>query len=438
MRNEKEETMKRHPVKEVVCDILILGGGVAGAAAAFAAARKGAAVILVEKSGRLGGTATNGLVSTLCGCYSSLPGRRKIIGGFRDILAEELLRYGGIAEGVDRDTHRNDTCDPELLACALDALMKQHGVQSMLSSCIIDASFSGRSLRSVEVVNTEAGARCAILPRLAVDASGGALLARMADPASVVSGGEEGKLQAATMVFRMDCVDGDRARLVTKEQIRELLAEARLNGDVTGERGNGVLTVLPGNSSAIVNANWVKADMSLPEDVTRGLMEGREKALENARFFRKYVAGFENAILSSIAPSLGVREASRIRGAYVLSEEDITEGRRFDDEISLGSWPMEYHDYEQNKLVYLWSDKDYSIPYRCLLPNGLENVLAAGRNISVSAMAYASTRVMGPCMAIGQAAGTAMRLCLKMGALPKEVDREVLRETLLNEGAILE
>ena len=198
------------------------------------------------------------------------------------------------------------------------------------------------------------------------------------------------------------------------------------------------MTVLPGNSSAIVNANWVQANMSVPEDVTRGLVEGRKKALENARFFRKYVPGFGNAVLSSIAASLGVREASRIKGKYVLSQEDVMEGRRFEDAISLGSWPMEYHDYEQNRLVYLWSENDYDIPFRCLLPEGLDNVIAAGRNISVSSMAYASTRVMGPCMAIGQAAGTATRLCLKMNALPKEVDIHLLRKTLLNEGAILE
>ena len=430
--------MIQHHFKDVCCDILILGGGIAGVSAALAATREGTSVILVEKSGRLGGTATNGLVSTLCGCYSSLPGRRKIIGGFRDLLAAELHRTGGILEGVDRDTHRNDTCDPELLACALDSLLRRREVQLMLSTCLIGADFSGRHLRSVEVVNTESGTRCSITPRLAVDASGGALLSRLADPTSVIKGDERGRLQAATMVFRMDSVDGDTARLVTKDEIRALLAEARRNGDVTGERGNGVLTVLPGNSSAIVNANWVRADMSLPEDVTRGLVEGREKALENARFFRKYVPGFGNAVLSAIAASLGVREASRIKGAYVLSKEDVMEGRRFEDAISMGSWPMEYHDYEQNRLVYLWSEYDYDIPLRCLLPEGLDNVLAAGRNISVSSMAYASTRVMGPCMAIGQAAGTAMRLCLKMNELPKEVGRDLLRETLLNEGAILE
>ena len=165
--------IQRH-FKDVCCDILILGGGIAGAAAALAAAREGASVVLAEKSGRLGGIATNGLVSTLCGCYSSLPGRRKIIGGFRDLLAAELHRTGGILEGVDRDTHRNDTCDPELLACALDTLMQRHDVQLLFSSCVIGADFSERLLRSVEVVNTESGTRCSITPRLAVDASGGA------------------------------------------------------------------------------------------------------------------------------------------------------------------------------------------------------------------------------------------------------------------------
>ena len=236
----------------------------------------------------------------------------------------------------------------------------------------------------------------------------------------------------------MDGVDGKTARAVSKDQIASLMAEARAKGDITQERGNGVLTVLPGGTAAIVNANWVKADPSVPLDVTAGLTGGRDKVLENARFFRKYVPGFERAVLSCIAPALGVREASRTLCDYTLTEEDIMEGRIFSDSVCVGSWPMEYHDWEQNRLVYRWSGKDYTIPYRSLLPRGMDNVLAAGRNISVTSGAYASSRVMGQCLATGHAAGTAARLALRSGSLLRDLDRDLLRKTLLDEGAILE
>jgi len=419
------------------CDILVLGGGSAGTAAAWAASSPGISVVLAEKAGRLGGTATSGLVSTLCGCYSSLGERRKISGGARDALAGELKALGGLDEGVNRESHRSDICDPELLSCALDRMVLRRGAELHLSTLVTAASFDGEKLLSVETVNTETCTRTVILPKITVDASGKALLAPLS-PSGAVLSPDGGKLQAGTMVFRMDGVDGEKARTVTKDRIASLMAEARARGDITQERDNGVLTVLPCGSAAIVNANWVKVDTSLPGDVTRGLTGGREKVLENARFFRKYVPGFENAVLSCIAPALGVREASRTECAYTLTEEDIMEGRLFADAVCVGSWPMEYHDYERNRLVYRWSGKDYTIPYRSLLPLGMNNVLAAGRNISVTPGAYASSRVMGQCLATGHAAGTAARLALRSGTPIRELDRELLRKTLLDEGAILE
>ncbi len=184
-----------------------------------------------------------------------------------------------------------------------------------------------------------------------------------------------------------------------------------------------------------MNANWVKADSEVAGDVTRGLTGGREKVLENARFFRNYVPGFEKAVLSCIAPALGIREASRTECFYTLTEEDIMEGRVFPDSVCVGSWPMEYHDWERNRLVYRWSGKDYTIPYRSLLPRGMDNVLAAGRNISVTSGAYASSRVMGQCLATGHAAGTAARLALRSGSLLRDLDRARRRKTLLDAGA---
>lgn len=419
------------------CDIFILGGGSAGAAAAWAASAPGLSVVLAEKTGRLGGTATNGLVSTLCGCYSSAGERRKIVGGVRDVLMEELHALGGLEEGVNRDTHRSDICDPELLVCALDKMMLKKGVTLHLSTLVTEVSIDNGRVVSLHAVNGESGTVFHITPRMVVDATGRAFLS---PPASSGDNSSETgrKLQAGTLVFRMDNVDGNRARAVTKEQITDLLAEARAKGDVTQERGNGVLTVLPCNSAAIVNANWVKADMTMPEDVTRGLVEGRKKVVENALFFQKYVPGFERAVLSVIAPALGVRETTRIDGEYTLTEGDISVGRRFSDGVCLGGWPMEYHDYERNCLVYAWNDREYSIPYRSMIPRELDNVLAAGRNISVTPMTYASTRVMGPCLALGQAAGTALRLCVQRGCLPRELDTNLLRKVLREEGAILE
>ncbi|MGI6783619.1 MAG: FAD-dependent oxidoreductase [Aminivibrio sp.] len=419
------------------CDILVIGGGTAGAAAAWAAARTGLRVILAEKTGRLGGTATNGLVSTLCGCYSTRGEMRKISGGARDALAEELKKLGGIDEGVRRDTHRSDICDPELLAVALDRMVSGRGAELLLSAWVSGASFEGERLTSATVANLETGTAMEIKPRVAIDASGRALLAGMAPLGSVLGKGE-GAFQAATLVFRMDGVDGEIARGINKARVAELMAEARKKGDITGERDNGVHTVLPCGTAAIVNANWVSGGQDTPAAIAEGLVDGREKVLENARFYRKYVPGFENAVLSVTAPALGVRESARTEGEATLTADDIAQGRVFPDGVCLGSWPMEYHDGETNRLLYRWSDRDYTIPRGCLLPKGMENVLTAGRNISTTREAYASARVMGQCLALGQAAGTAARLALEAKVSLRSLDPAILRKTLEEEGAILE
>ena len=419
------------------CDILIIGGGTAGVAAAWAAAGEGLRVVLAEKTGRLGGAATNGLVSTLCGCYSTRGEMRKISGGARDALAVELKKLGGIDEGVRRDTHRSDVCDPELLAVALDRMVLGRGAELLLSAYVSEASFDGERLTSVKIVNLETGSSSIIRPSIAIDASGRALLAEAAPLGSVMGGGGDA-FQAATLVFRMDGVDGKRARKIDKTRVAELMAEARKNGDITRERDNGVHTVLPCGTAAIVNANWVRGGQETPAVIAEGLADGREKVLENARFYRKYVPGFENAVLSVTAPALGVRESARTEGEATLTADDIAQGRVFPDGICLGSWPMEYHDGETNRLLYRWSDSDYTIPRGCLLPKGMENVLTAGRNISTTREAYASARVMGQCLALGQAAGTTARLALKAGTSVRSLDPAILRKTLEAEGAILE
>ena len=158
---------------ETECDILVIGGGTAGAAAAWAAAGAGLKVILAERTGRLGGAATNCLVSTLCGCYSTRGEMRKISGGARDALACELKKLGGIDEGVRRDTHRSDICDPELLASALDRMVLGRGAELLLSAYVSKASFEGQRLTAVTVINLQTGSSSEIKPRIAVDARAG-------------------------------------------------------------------------------------------------------------------------------------------------------------------------------------------------------------------------------------------------------------------------
>lgn len=426
-----------HFGEKIYCDVLVIGGGMAGVGAAVSAATPGIKVMLIEKNSFLGGIATASLVSTVCGCYASTGERLKIIGGVWDFVIEELKALNGINEGINRDTHRSDICDPELLKCALDNVIVKRNIELFLNSQVIDVTVTNRKIQMVYIINNESGRKYVIFPQRVIDATGNALINYLTDSQSYVQGNERGGIQASTMVFRLNNVDCDVAQGVTKSRIKELILEAKKKGEYNQERVNGVFTIMPDNKSAIINVNWVNTNDMNSVNLTGGQIEGRKKVLENYLFFKKYVPGFQNCVISSIASNLGIRETRRIVGEYVLNEDDIIAGREFTDGIALCSWPMEYHDYENAKLSYSWVKKSYQIPYRCMLPKHLDNLLVAGRSISTTSMAYSSTRVMGPCLATGQAAGLAMRLSLQQECSPKDINMRVLREKLVDEGMII-
>ena len=141
--------------------------------------------------------------------------------------------------------------------------------------------------------------------------------------------------------------------------------------------------------------------------------------------------GFAEAFISDTAPRLGVRETRRIRGRYALTEEDVLGGRKFEDGICRSAWPVELHVADgRTDWRFLEDGLWYTVPYRCLLPEGIENLLVAGRCVSATREAFASVRVLGPCMSEGQAAATAVALARPRGTPLPTVDAGELRANL--------
>jgi hypothetical protein len=147
--------------------------------------------------------------------------------------------------------------------------------------------------------------------------------------------------------------------------------------------------------------------------------------------------GFANASLSGAASRVGVRETRRITGDYVLNGEDVLKGRKFEDGIAIGCFPIDIHSPTDKTNVWTELEDAYDIPYRCLLPTGLSNVFVAGRNISATHEALASTRVQSHCMAIGQAAGTAAALAAEKRVSTREIRISELQRRLRSQHAII-
>jgi len=172
-------------------------------------------------------------------------------------------------------------------------------------------------------------------------------------------------------------------------------------------------------------------DASDAAELTLGEMLGREQAEHCADFLRGHLPGFEEAFISDTAPRLGVRETRRLRGRYALTEEDVLGGRKFEDGICRAAWPIELH--VANGLTE-WRFLDdglwYTVPYRCLVPAAVRNLLAAGRCLSATREGFASARVIGPCMGEGQAAALAVAIAHPKGTALVDVDPAELRARL--------
>jgi hypothetical protein len=176
-----------------------------------------------------------------------------------------------------------------------------------------------------------------------------------------------------------------------------------------------------------------------PEQLTRAEVEGRRQVQQYFRFLRDRVPGFERAVIVATSPAIGVRESRRVFGDYRLTREDVLGGRRFDDEIALCGAPIEDHGAGGDTAWrYVGEGGVYGIPYRTLLPAGLEGLLVAGRCFSATHDAHASARSMATCMAMGQAAGTAAAMAASAGTAPRALDVAALRAALLADGALLE
>jgi hypothetical protein len=176
-----------------------------------------------------------------------------------------------------------------------------------------------------------------------------------------------------------------------------------------------------------------------PVDLTRAEVEARGQAMRLVAFFRERVPGFAHARIAATATQIGVRESRRIAGEYTLTREDILERRAFPDAIARSAYPIDIHNPSGSGTTThrLPPGTSYEIPYRCLVPRDADDLLVAGRCISTTHEALASTRLTPTVMTLGQAAGTAAALSLQRGVAPRALDARVLRERLIADGVDL-
>jgi glycine/D-amino acid oxidase-like deaminating enzyme len=418
-------------------DVIVVGSGSAGSTAAIASARTGARTLLVDRLAFMGGTST-AVLDTFYAFYTPSESPLRVVGGLGGEVVGRLTEEGVAFERANTyGAGTGVTYDQETLKLVWEQLAEDAGVDLLLHTWATGVRVVGGQAEAVRIWNK--GGERWIEADVIVDASGDADLCAMAS-VPYDDAHASGMVQSLSTLFRLANVDVVRAAAVLKAELWARMREAAATGEYLLPRLEGSWHRTPFAGVVMIHMTRIpNVDATDPVALTQAELEGRRQVREYHRFLRDRVPGFEASVLVGTSPSIGVRESRRVHGEYRLRRDDVLEGRRFADEIALCGAPIEdHHAGGDTEWRYVHDRGVYGIPYRSLLPLGVEGLLVAGRCFSATHDAHASARSMATCMAMGQAAGTAAAMAVSGGLTPRALDAGALRARLLDDGALLD
>lgn len=367
----------------------------------------------------------------------------------------------GGSPGHLRDTvgfvHSVTPYDPAVYQVVAAEMLKEAGVRLLLHSFVDGVAVVDDRVEVVRV--TSKSGQLELQANVFVDASGDADVAYLAGAAIAQGRDTDSQSQPMTMKFRMRGVNLERVKQYMQEHPEDFyektpfaeLDTIPLTG-VSGfyshwkkaavpiHRDQVLFFTGPAEDEVLINCTRVQGlDATDVTDLTVAEQEGRKQVLLIAEFLRRDVPGFEQASISAVAPQIGIRESRRVIGHYSLTQEDVVTGRKFNDVIARSGYPVDIHDPSGQGVTaaFIQGDGAYDIPYRCLLSQNISNLLAAGRCISTTHEAHATTRLTPSCMATGEAAGTAAALAVKLKLAPAMLPISLLQTELRRSGAAI-
>ena len=442
-------------------DVAVVGAGVTGIVASVAAAQTGARTCLIESSSNLGGLITGGRLTKPTGVIQP---------GVYDDLVHRAAKYGGADPSI-RVTNwgsYSGVFDAEVMQRVIIEALDEAGVDIVLNGQAIDVLSHDASVRGVQL---QAKSGTALVRATnTVDTSGDGDVAALAGAEFMFGRPSDGLTQPMTSYLRI--INVDMPKLIKycaahPEDMIDLVLPDDLEGSTNGSRGvimndffargfvdtikraraAGFDWTLPKRHITLktgmlegeinINATRVHGNALDPIERSNATVEVRRQAYCVLDLMKEYVPGFENSLLLEVSSVLGIRETRRILGDYVITEADARGAARFPDAIGLCTDPIDIHEPGGEGGTMDSVGEGYGMPYRSLLPKGLENILVAGRCISVDSTAYGSTRNTPACALTGQAAGTAAALAAAAGVTPRELPIEQLQQALERIGVVL-
>ncbi len=418
-------------------DVVVVGGGTTGPLAAISAARRGKSVAMIERFSSLGGVLTLGLNTKPSGA---------LVGGLPLEIWNLARSVGGAGDDYMAMTKTGDVkiaspTDPEIMKMLLTRLCVESGVQILFETFVSNPVVEDGKITGVMIENKSG--RQFVGAKVVIDCSADADIATKANvPFVMGSGGATATMQPVSMYFTMSNVDVKRlaewaktsddipARAIPKTEaaldynlwltgFNKTLQKWQQDTGVKLQRDN--ITLKTAGGVMYVNGTRVAGvDVFSPKEFTAAIVECYRQIEGVARCLRECIPGFEKARIGQVSPILGVRETRHIQGEYTLTGQDSLGGKHFEDSIAADASALDIHD-PKGADVDFQSLPPYEIPYRCLVPMGVEQLLVAGRCISADHTAHARSRNMPACMATGQAAGVAAAVAIEEGVTVRKV-----------------
>jgi 2-polyprenyl-6-methoxyphenol hydroxylase-like FAD-dependent oxidoreductase len=457
MMSEKFITETLKTLVGYECDVVVAGGGTAGVVAALAAARSGAKTILLDRYGFLGGSMINGAgpLHSFFNLYKAFPGVEKIqvVRGIPQEIIDRLVAAGGSPGHLEQDKGGSydsviTLIDWEVFKGIIFDMMEEAGVRILLHVMAVETIREGNKVKGV-IIEGKSG-REAILARTVIDATGDGDVAAKAGAKFI----KQHSTTKVGMPFGMTNVNMPRL-------VKFLEENDMVNQIVHADKGSQIddiirlgfqLRKIPlfkeymdktgiwgplGASLHEFNYNYINGtslpniDATSTETLSKAEITLRKQVMTLSGMLKKHIPGFENAYLSWTPAAVGVRYTRVIECGHDMTLDEIVSGKRFDDEVML------YGFHDMAPRIMIKNGSYYGIPYRAFIPNGVENLLVAGRLITSNYEAHMSTRNTVSCMAQGQAVGTAAALAVKVGVNVRDLDVKNLREVLRSQKVFL-
>jgi hypothetical protein len=425
-------------------DVVVVGGGPGGHSAAVAAARNGAKTILVERYGHLGGMASGGIV-ILIPSMSCSSGKPQMAGLSQEWL-DRLAAVGGSIHPKKEELGSTDpklvarwqrflgcvnngkiqlsaSMDPELLKCVLNDMVAEAGIKLLLDSWGTEAIVDNNTVKGI-IFESKSG-RKAVLGKVIIDGTGDGDLLPSAGAEFDATMDPKLRNSMLALVFRIGDCDYQKLcdfREAKPKEYHELMSE------LSKVAGTQLMAFPSARNDVMWVNNWIQGLNCLNvEDLTKVEVEMRRIMLKAHAFMKNNIPTFENSFILDTASQIGTRGSRRLTGEYVVTIDDLKNGKKFDDTIAI----IPHYGPPEAASAHMY------IPYRSMVPARVDGLLVAGRSFSSDVKANERVNLIPHCIVMGEAAGTAAALAVKNKVEPRKVNYRQLQESLVKQGAIL-